>query len=50
MLNSVFWYTGIVAWLTIVFGCLTMLIIDARDRSIRGARSQVHRWPTRIRR
>lgn len=34
MLDALFWYTGVVVWMLIIFGCISMLLIDAHDRSI----------------
>ena len=34
MLDAVFWYTGLVVWILIVFDCVATVIIEAHDRSI----------------
>ena len=34
MLDAVFWYTGLAAWILIAFACASILAIDARDRSV----------------
>jgi hypothetical protein len=34
MIDTLFWYTGLVAWMLIVFGVVSTLVIEAHDRSI----------------
>ena len=34
MIDALFWYTGLVAWILIVFGVVSTLVIDAHDRSV----------------
>jgi hypothetical protein len=34
MIDALFWYTGLVAWILIVFGVVSTLVIEAHDRSI----------------
>jgi hypothetical protein len=34
MLDALFWYTGMVVWMFIVFGWLSMLYCVARDRAV----------------
>jgi hypothetical protein len=34
MLDALFWYTGLIAWALIVFGCISTLAIEAHDRSV----------------
>jgi hypothetical protein len=34
MIDALFWYTGLVVWILIVFGCVSTLVIDAHDRSV----------------
>jgi hypothetical protein len=34
MIDALFWYTGLLTWALIVFGCLATLLIDAHDRSV----------------
>jgi len=34
MLDAVVWYTSLVVWVLIVFGCVSTILIDAHDRSI----------------
>jgi hypothetical protein len=29
MIDALFWYTGLAAWVLIVFGCVSTLVIDA---------------------
>jgi hypothetical protein len=36
MIDALFWYTGLAAWVWIVFGCVSTLAIDAYDRSVMG--------------
>jgi hypothetical protein len=32
MLDALFWYTGLIAWVVIVFGWLSMLYIKMREK------------------
>jgi hypothetical protein len=34
MIDVLFWYTGLIAWALIVFGCMSTLAIEAHDRSV----------------
>ena len=34
MLDTLFWYTGLVAWIFIVFGWAAMLYCTARDKVV----------------
>jgi hypothetical protein len=34
MLGALFWYTGLVVWILIVFGAVSTILIDAHDRSV----------------
>jgi hypothetical protein len=34
MFDAIFWYTGLLVWILIVFGCVATVLIDAHDRSI----------------
>ena len=34
VLDALFWWTGLVVWLIILFGWASILYIDARDRAI----------------
>jgi hypothetical protein len=34
MIDALFWYTGLVAWILIVFGAVSTLVVEAHDRSI----------------
>ena len=34
MIDALFWYTGLIAWVLIVFACVSMLAVEARDRSV----------------
>jgi hypothetical protein len=36
MIDALFWYTGLAAWVLIVFGCVSTLVIEAHDRSVMG--------------
>jgi hypothetical protein len=33
MIDVLFWYTGLAAWILIVFGVVSTLVIEAHDRS-----------------
>jgi hypothetical protein len=35
MLDALFWYTGLVVWILILFAFVSTLLIDAHDRSVR---------------
>ena len=43
MIDALFWYTGLVAWILIVFGVVSTLVIEAHDRSVLGRREQMKR-------
>jgi hypothetical protein len=34
MIDTVFWYTGLAAWVLIAFDLVLTLVVDARDRSV----------------
>jgi hypothetical protein len=34
MIDALFWYTGLVCWILIVFGAVSTLVVEALDRSI----------------
>jgi len=34
MIDALFWYSGLIVWILIVFGCVSSLVIDAHDRSV----------------
>jgi hypothetical protein len=34
MLDTLFWYTGLVAWIFIVFGWAAMLYCTVRDKAV----------------
>ena len=36
MFDALFWYTGLAAWILIVFGWVSTLAIEAHDRSVMG--------------
>jgi len=36
MIDALFWYTGLVAWILIVFGVVSTLVVEAHDRSVLG--------------
>jgi hypothetical protein len=40
MLDALFWYTGLAAWVLIALGCLSLLAAEVHDRSVlsRGTR------------
>jgi hypothetical protein len=35
MIDSIFWYTGLVFWISVAAGVACFLIADASDRSVR---------------
>jgi hypothetical protein len=43
MMDALFWYTGLAAWIFIVFGVVSMLLIEAHDRSVLGRGEDLHR-------
>jgi hypothetical protein len=34
MIDALFWYTGLAAWIVIAFGVVSTLVIEAHDRSV----------------
>jgi hypothetical protein len=34
MIDTLFWYTGLVAWILIVLGVVSGVVIEAHDRSV----------------
>jgi hypothetical protein len=34
MIDALFWYTGLAAWIIIAFGVVSTLIVEAHDRSV----------------
>lgn len=34
MIDALFWYTGLVVWSLIVFGCISTLAVEVHDRSV----------------
>jgi hypothetical protein len=34
MIDALFWYTGLVVWVLIVFGVISTLLIEAHDRKL----------------
>jgi hypothetical protein len=34
MIDALFWYTGLVAWIMMLFGLVSTLLIEAHDRSV----------------
>jgi hypothetical protein len=34
MIDALFWYTGLAAWMLIVFGVVSMLVVEAHDRKV----------------
>jgi hypothetical protein len=34
MINALFWYTGLIAWILIVFGVVSTLVVEAHDRKV----------------
>jgi hypothetical protein len=42
MINALFWYIGLVVWL-IPFGVISMLLVDAHDRSVMTRREHLNR-------
>jgi hypothetical protein len=43
MIDALFWYTGLAAWIVIVLGVVSTLIIEAHDRSVLGHGKQMKR-------
>jgi hypothetical protein len=43
MINALFWYTGLIAWILIVFGVISTLLIEARDRKLAVRGDQMNR-------
>ena len=41
MVDALFWYTGLVTWILIVFGILSTLVVEAHDRSVLGHGEQM---------
>lgn len=38
MLNVIFWYTGLVFWVSVVVGVACFAAVDAKDRAVRRRR------------
>ena len=38
MIDALFWYTGLVVWISIVLAVVSMLVVEAHDRSVLGER------------
>jgi hypothetical protein len=34
MIDALFWYTGLVAWILIVFGVVSGVVVEVHDRSV----------------
>ena len=34
MIDALFWYTGLAAWIIVAFGVVSTLVIEAHDRSV----------------
>jgi hypothetical protein len=34
MIDALFWYTGLIVWVLIVLTCVSMLAVEAHDRSV----------------
>jgi hypothetical protein len=34
MIDALFWYTGLAAWMLIAFACVSMLAAEVHDRSV----------------
>jgi hypothetical protein len=34
MIDALFWYTGLIVWVLIVFGVASVLPVEAHDRSV----------------
>jgi len=34
MIDALFWYTGLIAWILIVFGVVSTLVVEAHDREV----------------
>lgn len=42
MLDTLFWYTGIAAWIFVFFACITMIAAEVHDRSVQRRRQQLN--------
>ena len=43
MIDALFWYTGLVTWILIVFGVVSTFVVEAHDRSVLGHGEQMKR-------
>jgi hypothetical protein len=43
MIDALFWYTGLVVGILIVFGVVSTLVVEAHDRSILGRGERMKR-------
>jgi hypothetical protein len=43
MIDALFWYTGLAAWILIVFGVVSTLVVDAHDRKVLGRGERLNR-------
>jgi hypothetical protein len=34
MFDTLFWYTGLAAWVLMMFGVVSILLVEAHDRSV----------------
>ena len=34
MIDALFWYTGLAAWVLIAMGCISLLAAEVHDRSV----------------
>jgi hypothetical protein len=43
MIDALFWYTGLIAWILIVFGVVSTLAVEAHDRKVLERARQLNR-------
>jgi hypothetical protein len=43
MIDALFWYTGLAAWIAIAFGVVSTLVVEAHDRSVLRRGGQMNR-------
>jgi hypothetical protein len=46
MIDALFWYTGLAAWVLIVLGCGSLLAAEVHDRYVARRRSEFIRPPS----
>ena len=45
MIDALFWYTGLIAWILIVFGVVSTLVVEAHDRKVMDRVERLNRPP-----